>query len=177
MISVEGSATVNDLRSPGPPPRPPATGLDDIDWRLLELLAADGRMTNAALAEAVGLAPSTCLARVRALRDSGTLRGIHADIDLARIGRSLQAMISVRLATHSRSQVDAFRSAAPAMPGVLTVFHVTGSVDYLVHVAVADADSLRNFVLDHLVSRPEVAHAETSLIFEHVRGEAPLGWA
>jgi DNA-binding Lrp family transcriptional regulator len=165
---------VKDLRTPGPAPRPLPTGLDDIDLRLLELLAADGRMTNAALADAVGIAPSTCLARVRALRDRGAIRGIHADVDLSQLGRPLQAMVSVRLAAHTREQVDAFRSAAPAMPGVLAVFHVTGSIDYLLHVAAADSDALRNFVLDHLVSRPEVAHAETSLIFEYVRGAAAL---
>ena len=165
---------MNDVRKPGPPPRPMPTGLDEIDLRLLELLAADGRMTNAALAEAVGLAPSTCLARVRALRERGAVRGIHADIDLAQLGRPLQALVSVRLGAHTREQVDAFRAAAPTMPGVIAFFHVTGSTDYLMHVAAADSDALRNFVLDHLVSRTDVAHAETSLIFEYVRGEAPL---
>ena len=163
-----------DLRAPGPLPRVVPAGLDEIDVRLLELLAADGRMTNAALAEEVGVAPSTCLARVRALRERGAVRGIHADVDLAQLGRPMQALVSVRLGAHTREQVDSFRAVAPTMPGVLALFHVTGSTDYLMHVAAADSDALRNFVLDHLVSRAEVAHAETSLIFEYVRGEAPL---
>src|SRR5512147_2192272 len=82
----EGCAMPKDLRTPGPAPRTVPSGLDEVDLRLLELLAADGRTTNAALAEAVGIAPSTCLARVRALRERGAIRGIHADVDLAQLG-------------------------------------------------------------------------------------------
>lgn len=165
----------NDRRNPpGPAPTVPPTGLDDIDRRLVDLLAADGRATNAALAEAVGIAPSTCLARVRQLRERGVIRGVHADVDLARLGRPLQALISVRLGAHSRADVDSFRRVAPAFPGVLAVFHVSGSTDYLLHVAASSSDALRDLVLEYVVSRPEVAHAETSLIFEYVRGTSPL---
>jgi DNA-binding Lrp family transcriptional regulator len=159
-------------RSPGPPERPAPTGLDALDRRLVALLSEDGRAPNAALAEALGVAPSTCLTRLRSLRDHGVIRGFHADVDLARVGLPIQAMVSVRLAVHHRDRVAAFRAVAPGLPGVVAVYHVTGPVDYLLHVAVADADALRDFVLDHVVSRAEVAHAETSLIFEHVRGRA-----
>jgi DNA-binding Lrp family transcriptional regulator len=162
----------NEMRRPGPAPRPAPAGLDDLDRRLLALLAADGRAPNAALAAALGVAPSTCLARLRSLRERGVLRGFHAEVDLARLGLPIQAMVAVRLAVHHRERVDAFRTVAPHLPGVVAVYHVTGPVDYLLHVAVADADALRDFVLDHVVGRPEVAHAETSLIFEHVRGTA-----
>jgi len=161
-------------RPPGPAPRPRPDRLDDLDRRLVELLAADGRMPNSALAAAVGIAPSTCLTRVRALRERGVIRGFHADLDLAQLGRPIQAMVAVRLVSHSREQVDRFRTLAPTLPGVLAVFHVTGSTDYLLHVAVSDAQALRDLVLDRVLSLPEVAHAETSLIFEHVRGDSPL---
>jgi DNA-binding Lrp family transcriptional regulator len=161
-------------RRPGPPPTARPVGVDDLDRRLIDLLSADGRMPNAALAAAVGIAPSTCLARLRALRERGVLRGFHADVDLGLLGRPIQAMVSVRLANHDRDAVDRFRSVAPSLPGVLSVYHVTGSTDYLLHVAVSDPQALRDIVLDRIVGRPEVAHAETSLIFEHVRGQAPL---
>jgi DNA-binding Lrp family transcriptional regulator len=148
--------------------------LDDVDRRLLADLLADGRTPNVALAQRAGIAPSTCLARVQALRDSGTLRGIHADVDLAAVGRPLQAMIAVRLRAHEREQVELFRRTAPRIPGVLSMFHVSGGDDYLLHVAVADSDALRDFVLEHLTGHPAVGHTETSLIFEHVRGSAAL---
>lgn len=144
--------------------------LDDIDRRLVELLAGDSRMSNVALAAAVGVAPSTCLGRLRALRQRGVIRGFRAEIDPAALGLSLQAMVSVRLTMHGRAQVDRFRQVAPRLPGVLAVYHVSGQEDYLLHVAVADPEALRNLVLDHVVALPEVAHAETSLIFEHLPG-------
>lgn len=140
------------------------------------LLAADGRLSNAALAQALGVAPSTCLMRLRSLRERGVVRGFHADIDLATVGLGLQALVAVRLSEHSRDRVEHFRGLAPRLPGVLAVYHVTGPTDYLLHVAAADAESLRNLVLDHIVSLPEVAHAETSLIFEHVRAGGLPVW-
>jgi len=70
--------------------------LDAVDQAILEILSGDARITNNALAERVGVAPSTCLARVKALRESGVLRGFHAEIDLGALGRPLQAMISIR---------------------------------------------------------------------------------
>jgi DNA-binding Lrp family transcriptional regulator len=168
------ATTAAPSRRSGPPPTTRPQGLDDLDRQLIDLLSTDGRMPNAALAEALGIAPSTCLARLRALRERGVIRGFHADLDLALLGRPIQAMVSVRLSAHDREAVDRFRAIAPRLPGVLSVYHVTGSTDYLLHVAVTDPAALRDVVLDRVVALPEVAHAETSLIFEHVRGEAPL---
>jgi DNA-binding Lrp family transcriptional regulator len=151
--------------------------LDDIDRALLEALSDDARIPNNRLAERVGIAPSTCVARVRALRASGVLQGFHAEIDLAALGRPLQAMIAVRLTVHDRAQIEAFTHAVRALPGVLWVFHVAGVNDYLVWVAASDAQDLREFVVDHLATHPAVAHAETSLIYEHKRGPGIWGAA
>jgi DNA-binding Lrp family transcriptional regulator len=151
------------------------TPLDDLDIAILEALIEDARLPNSHLAERLGIAPSTCLARVRALRRSGVLRGFHAEVDLAALGRPLQAMIAVRLTVHAREQIEAFTRAVRELPGVLSVFHVAGVNDYLVWVAAADAQDLREFVVDHLATHPAVAHAETSLIYEHRRGPGPLG--
>ncbi|MEV5960499.1 Lrp/AsnC family transcriptional regulator [Kribbella sp. NPDC051952] len=159
-----------DRRSPGPAPRALPDGLDEVDQELVRLLAADGRMPNNALAEATGIAPSTCLTRVRSLRERGVIRGFHADVDLGAVGRPLQALIAIRIGAHSRDEIDRFRTKVPALPGVLSLFHVSGANDYLLHVSAASPDGLREFVLDHLTADPAVVHAETSLIFEHVRG-------
>jgi DNA-binding Lrp family transcriptional regulator len=155
--------------------QPPA--LDDIDRAILELLAADARITNQRLAERVGVAPSTALSRLRALRERGVIRGFHAELDLAALGRPLQALIAVRLAVHAREQIDAFTSAVRQLPGVLMVFHLAGATDYLVWVAARDAQDLRDFVVDHLATHPAVSHAETSLIYEHSRGPGLWGSA
>jgi DNA-binding Lrp family transcriptional regulator len=151
--------------------------LDDIDRAILELLAADARITNQRLAERVGVAPSTALSRLRALRERGVIRGFHAELDLAALGRPLQALIAVRLVVHAREQIDAFTSAVRQLPGVLMVFHLAGATDYLVWVAARDAQDLREFVVDHLATHPAVSHAETSLIYEHSRGPGLWGSA
>ena len=86
-------------------------------------------------------------------------------------------MIAVRLAVHHREQIEDFTAAVRGLPGVLSVFHLTGATDYLVWVAAADAQDLREFVVDHLATHPAVAHAETSLIYEHKRGPGIFGSA
>jgi len=151
-------------------PQPSAEPLDEVDRAILRVLAEDARTPNNAVADLVGIAPSTCHGRIRALRERGVVRGFHADIDPAALGLGLQAMIAVRLDAHTREQIRAFVRDVPKLPGVVSVFHVAGADDYLLHIAVRDSDALRDFVLDHLTGHPAVRHTETSLIFAHLPG-------
>jgi DNA-binding Lrp family transcriptional regulator len=144
--------------------------LDRIDFALLELLQKDARLSNKELAATVGLAPSSCLARVQRLRAEGVLKGTHADVNPDALGIGLQALIAVQLRQHSRAQVKTFWKHMLGLPEVLAVFHVAGTHDFQVHVAVRDAHHLRDLALDAFTTRPEVAHIQTSLIFECVRG-------
>src|SRR4051794_712615 len=155
----------------------PNDPLDAVDRRIVELLARDARMPNARLAGLAGIAPSTCVARVRGLRERGVIRGFHAEVDLAALGRPLQALIAVRLSVHSREQIERFTEHVRGLAGVLSIFHMTGADDYLLWIAAADAQALREFVVEHLASDPAVAHAQTSLIYEHVRGPGLYGSA
>ena len=143
--------------------------LDDVDRQILALLAADARMPNNALAQRAGIAPSTCLGRVRALRDSGVIRGYHADIDPAALGRPIQAMIAVRLQPHARGHLSEFSGRVQRLPAVLSVFFLAGAMDFHIHVAAETTASLRDFVVENLNANPDVAFTETSLIFEHLR--------
>ncbi|MBP6995475.1 MAG: Lrp/AsnC family transcriptional regulator [Phycicoccus sp.] len=159
--------------TPGPPPITPP-GLDEIDLQLLAVLQADGRRSLAALAREVGIAESTCAGRVRALSERGIVQGYHAQLDAARLGRGVEAMVALRMSGHDRDTVEAFRDEVSQVPGVLAVYNTSGATDYLVHVATSGSDALRTFVLDHLSSRPGVVHAETTLIFESTRGRGIL---
>jgi DNA-binding Lrp family transcriptional regulator len=145
--------------------------LDRIDCDILNLLQKDARLSNKELAAAVGLAPSSCLARVQRLRSEGVLRGAHAEVDPQALGVGLQALIAVQLRQHSRAQVKAFWKHALGLPEVLAVFHVAGTHDFQVHVAVRDAHHLRDLALDAFTTRTEVAHIQTSLIFEWAKGQ------
>lgn len=146
-----------------------APALDDVDRVLLAELSADARQPNNALAATAGIAPSTCLGRVRALRETGVIRGFHADIDPALAGRPLQAMIAVRMQGHARARLEAFLRHLAELPGVLNVFLLGGGHDFFVHVAAAGTDGLNAFVIEHLSSNPDVALTETNLIFQHAR--------
>lgn len=150
-------------------PKKTSTGsprtLDDIDRRILSELLANGRLTNAALASRTGIAESTCIHRVRALRDSGVIRGFHAEIDLGALGLPMQAVVKVRLGTHNRDEVNRFHATLSEIPGVLTIFHVAGEDDYLLHVAVESSQALRDLILEHVTVNPVVRHTETQLVF------------
>ena len=151
------------------PSKKPSAGsrrhLDDTDRRIIAELLANGRLTNAALASRTGIAESTCIHRVRALRDSGVIRGFHAEIDLGAVGLPMQALVKVRLGTHNRDEVNRFHATLAAIPGVLTIFHLAGEDDYLLHVAVESSQALRDLILEHVTVNPVVRHTETQLVF------------
>jgi DNA-binding Lrp family transcriptional regulator len=158
----------------GPPKdvRPPQ--IDNIDRRILGALRSDARMSNSALAEVVGIAPSTCHGRVRRLQEIGVIRGFYTDVDPAAIGRPLQAMISVSLQSNARGRIRHFIAEIRKLPQVIDVYFLAGADDFILHVAARDTEDLRSFVVENLNADPDVAGTQTSLIFEHLRGGAPL---
>jgi DNA-binding Lrp family transcriptional regulator len=141
---------------------------DRTDHAILAALQNDARLSNKELAALVGLAPSSCLERVRRLREDGILTAFRARVDPRALGITIQALVFVSLDRHSREQVESFRTHALSLREAIGVFHVAGEHDFLVHVGVRDADHLRDLALDSFTSRPEVARIETHLIFEHV---------
>ena len=143
--------------------------LDAIDAAILQELQKDARRSNKDLAALVNVAPSTCLVRQRALRDRGVITGFTAEVDLAALGRPLQAMIAVRIRPHTRAVVESFLDFALELPEVLTVAHVAGPDDFVVHVAVADAGHLQRLVLDAFTTRKEVLQLHTNLVFSQRR--------
>ena len=146
--------------------------LDRTDRRIIAVLQKNARLSNKELAATVGIAPSTCSERVRRLEERGVFRGFHADVDLRYLGIGLQALIAIRLRRHAADEVDTFRAHAQSLEEVVGFYHVTGSNDFLVHVVVRDADHLRQVAVSGFTSFPEVAHIETSLIFEHIEADA-----
>ncbi len=143
--------------------------VDRIDRQILAHLQHDARISNKELAAKVGLAPSSCLARVRRLERSGAILGYHAEVDPRVYGVTLEALVAVRLEKHARQAIAGFERHVVALPEVRGVYHLTGANDYLLHVAVRDSVHLREFVLTAFSTRPEVAHLETSMIFSHRR--------
>ncbi|ASR03681.1 Lrp/AsnC family transcriptional regulator [Gordonia rubripertincta] len=147
--------------------------LDATDRELLKLLQSDARMPNSELAQRVGIAASTCHGRMRRLVELGVIRGFFADVDPAAVGRPLRAMVAVSLQSDARGQIRQFVGEIAAYDEVIDVFFLAGADDYMLHVATADTETLRQFV-ERLNSRREVAGTTTSLVFEHRRGDAPI---
>jgi DNA-binding Lrp family transcriptional regulator len=143
------------------------SGLDRIDFGILTALQNNARLANKELAARVGLAPSSCLMRVRRLMRDRVLRGFRAEVEPKALGIGLQALVFVRLTRHARRGVAAFRRYVLGLAETVALYHVGGQHDFLVHVATRDADQLRDLAMDAFTVRPEVARIETHLIFEH----------
>jgi DNA-binding Lrp family transcriptional regulator len=148
--------------------------LDAVDRRILGILHGDARITNNALAEAVGIAPSTCHGRVRRLQELGVIRGFYTDVDPVAVGLPLQAMISVNLQSSARGKIRSFIQQIRRRRQVMDVYFLAGADDFLLHVAARDTEDLRSFVVENLNADADVAGTQTSLIFEHLRGAAPI---
>ncbi|MFC4904376.1 Lrp/AsnC family transcriptional regulator [Kocuria oceani] len=161
-VTRDTRRSLQDLR-PGPE-------LDELDRRLLALLRENARMTNQALSEALGVAPSTCLARMKNLQRTGVIRRFTVEVEPRAIGRSIEALISVRLRPGARHLMSAFGEGLRSVPEVSQFFFLAGADDFLIHVTARDTDHIRQFVLEHLSSNQAVAATQTSLVFEHVQG-------
>lgn len=143
--------------------------LDAVDAAIVQELQKDARLANKDLAALVNVAPSTCVVRHRALRERGVITGYRAEVDLGALGRPLQAVIAVRIRPHTRAVVEPFLDYLLELPETISVSHVAGPEDFLVHVAVADTAHLQRLVLDRFTSRREVAQLHTNLVFAHIR--------
>jgi DNA-binding Lrp family transcriptional regulator len=143
--------------------------LDSVDQALLRELQKDARQTNKALAETVGVAPSTCLERIRELRARGVITGFRAEVDPAAIGRPMEAILSIQQRGSHREGTEALLSDAGALPETVRVMALTGTTDFIIHVAVRDMSHLRDFVWE-LIERPEIGRVQSSLVFARVEG-------
>jgi len=151
------------------------TAVDRIDVEIVRALAKDARLSNKQLAAAVGLAPSSCLERIRALRRRGVLIGAHAEVDLQALGVALEALLLVQLAKLGRDQVDRFVRATAAVREVRSVFLVSGPHDLVVHVAVPSMDRLKEVISESFHRHACVVRVETSMVFDRrMHHELPL---
>ena len=146
--------------------------LDRTDLGIVAALQKDVRLSNKELAAKVGLSPSACFERVRALRRAGVLAGARAEIAPAALGIGLQAFIAIRLARHSRDSFTTLRDRLLELDEVIAIYHVSGQTDILAQLAVRDMTHLRDTLIEKIATRKEVGATETSVIFEARRKSA-----
>lgn len=147
--------------------------LTDLDRRLIAELAQNCRIGYRELGEKLGIPASTCHGRVRAFEEAGVIRGYHADVDPEAAGLSVQALIQVRVHSHRRDRLTEIFQELRELPGVQQIYIIGGDRDFVMHIACPSVSGLRDFVSNHLSSRPELAQTQTQLVFEHALGHAP----
>ena len=150
-----------------PKEAPNSVRLDASDVVILRELVKDARIPNNVLAAKAGVAPSTCLSRVRALRDAGVIKGFHAEVDLEALGLGVYALISVRIHSHARARMLDIARELSGLPNVLSLFLLGGDRDFLVHVASESPAALRDFIAANLGANSNIASIQTNLVFGH----------
>jgi len=148
--------------------------LEDIDWKLLDLLQADARLPNQQLAERAGLSPSSCWRRVRALEDSGVIRAYRAEIDAAKAGLGFHAILHITLTRHTREVVERFTAEVLRHDEVLDCFATTGAMDYHLRVLCRDLAAFNAFMERTLFRLDGIAQVQTHLVLRPVKRQALL---
>ena len=161
----------------------PKIPLTAVDYRILGILQEDGRITNAELAERVGLSPSPCLRRVRLLEEAGVIRRYVTLLDPDALGLGVAAFIEIRLGPKNTTTAAAFETAIKKYSEIMECHIMTGEYDYLLRIVVPDIPSLRAFVMNQLLSVPGVEATRSSFSLGQVKyttalpldiGEPPL---
>jgi Lrp/AsnC family transcriptional regulator, leucine-responsive regulatory protein len=142
--------------------------LDAIDRRILERLQQEGRLSNAELADKVGLSSSPCWRRVKALEEAGIIKGYAALLDAKTVGLSVNVFVSVSLSTQNEKSLAAFERAAAARPEVMECYLMTGDSDYLLRVVVPDLEAYERFVMD-FTRIPGIAQIRSSFALRPVK--------
>ena len=147
----------------------PKFSIDQTDLRILRALQSDAGLSNVALADIVGLSPSPCLRRVRALEAAGVIRGRAAIIDAAAVGLPVSVFLQATLERQTEINLDAFESAVSSAPEVMECYLMTGDADYLLRVVAPDLDAYHRFLMDRLTNLPGVANIKSSFALRQIK--------
>ncbi|GHU38228.1 AsnC family transcriptional regulator [Betaproteobacteria bacterium] len=143
--------------------------IDRYDQQILELLQKEGRISNQELADRIGLSPSPCLRRVRALEESGVVKGYHALLDAKVLGYSLMALIYISMDVHTPERFDNFERQILRIPEILECLMITGQdADYQIKVVVKDMDAFQELLLNRITRIPGVTGVHSSFVLRKV---------
>lgn len=150
--------------------------LDRTDYRILHHVQNHGRMPNTELAEAIGLSPSPCLRRVRALEQAGVIRRYVGIVDAHAVGLPINAFVSVSLRSQEKAALEKFQARVASYPEVMECYLMTGSSDYLLRVVMPDLESYERFLVEKLTKVPGIDNIQTSFALKPIvqRTELPL---
>ena len=152
--------------------------MDDFDVRILEILQLDAGITVAEIADRVGLSKNPCWRRIRALEDSGHIRGRVAVLDRARMNVGQTVFVDIRAGRHSVDWLARFERAVEGIPEIIGAYRLSGDTDYLLHIVVPDIEAYDN-VYKRLISRCEFETVSSSFVMEELKETSvlPLDYA
>ncbi len=148
--------------------------LDRHSLGLLAELMRDSRQTVQQLADAVGLSPSPCWKRIKAMEELGVIRGYAALVDPEKVGLGLRVVVEANLAQHSQDRVRAFEQAVVAVPEIVQCHSTTGESDYVMTVLVADIKHFDRFLHDTLLRLPGITHVRSRIVLRELKDEMRL---
>ena len=152
----------------------PTSDLDRIDLKILQVLQADGRLSNLKLAEAVSLSPTAVLARVQRLTREGYILGYEARLDPVKLGAGMLVFVEVLLDRTTPNVFEAFKAAVQVQPQILECHMVAGGFDYLLKTRAADMHAYRDFAGTVLWQLPGVRETRTYAVMEEVKSTTRL---
>ncbi len=148
--------------------------LDAIDWKILQELQEEGRMTNVELSRRVGISAPPCLRRVKRLEDAGIIRGYRALLNAPALGMDVVAFCLVGLHHHAEVELKAFADRTRHWPIVRQAWMVSGDSDFMLHCVAPDLTTFQTFVIEELTSAPNVDTVRTALTIRQVKDEGAV---
>jgi Lrp/AsnC family transcriptional regulator, leucine-responsive regulatory protein len=148
--------------------------LDRFDAKILDALQRDGRLSVVDLAESIGLSPTPCARRIKALESEGAIEGYAAVLNPARVGLAVLAIVQVKLTEHTDETVARFEREIQLMDEVTKCLAMTGSYDFILEVYGKDLEALSNVVLKKLIRVPNVRDLQSSVVLQTIKRTARI---
>jgi len=148
--------------------------MDGTDHKILKVLQGDGRLSNQALAHAVGISTAACWRRVKALEETGIITGYRALLDRSKAQLNLCAFVHVTLARHVQESTSSFESAIRDRPEVMECFATTGDADFILRVVTTNIESLDRFLEDFLFALPQIAQVRSNIALRELKFDTVL---
>jgi Lrp/AsnC family transcriptional regulator, leucine-responsive regulatory protein len=147
---------------------------DRFDAKILDALQRDGRLSVVDLAELIGLSPTPCARRIKALESEGAIEGYAAVLNPARVGLAVLAIVQVKLTEHTDETVARFEREIERMDEVTKCLAMTGSYDFILEVYGKDLEALSNVVLKKLIRVPNVRDMQSSVVLQTIKRTARI---
>lgn len=174
LVNGKASGVASPARKNGQTPQQPRRNrvkFDSIDLAILNQLQADSKITNAMLAQRVGISPPSTLERVKKLEQNGIIKGYVALVDSVRVDKSIAAIVHVTLREHGEDRLTAFKKAVQQFEEVQAAYHTAGEEDFILKVLVTDMEQYEQFVVQRLSAIPNIGRIRTSFCLCAVKEE------